>query len=1022
MNILLEAYLERNFGDDLFVTLLTMHYKEHTFFLIDNQARGLTVTDCEGVDIQSISEESAHQRIADFDAYVLVGGDFYSPYSEYGGRMYRAEKVKENGGSVIILGASLYSDYPQERLEIVHGFFEVADLITFRDSTSYNQCRKLMPNARAFLSSDMIFTMEPVGGKTDHENHACKNLGISVRKKMDASKEEYEIYCETIADVVQAHLSKKDENTVSLLALSTSDFDDRDAADKVKGLLPRNMVSRVKVLDYSRDVFQYIEQVNTCDAIVSTRFHSLCLAIILRKPFFPINYEAKCKNLLDDLGYTGEVAIYGEKYPAEKVLTSITTNHVDPDFYQKYVARANSFFALSDILLGHENDGRNTDDIQKIWSDTNAVLFQMIKEKKKNKQELLNSKSQLEDMHCISEENRMRAEQWESKCHEAESMIQEDSESINRLSEQVREQAEQLCMTKRNLQEKAQQAEDISKQLQEQIEQFSEYKEQLQEQQKATQHINTEIMREKDQKLLTSENRIISAERETNEIKATLEAIRAQLFTIQTVLSQANAEAESLEYWMRIAGRSEPMRIAHFLVQLKHALFGTREERKECWRWLRGDRSFLPKYSYIRQGAVRASQLHEKVNNAIFAVDTMANVSVSNVRTDEGKEALATPLVDGMRELAKMFDEYNGKTVIVLPELVDWNIPLFQRPQQLAMSFAELGILFVYFTPNGNDNVHSAKKLMDNCILLPAEWFDQAITMLVQRNFQVILDIWSTDNHHFMPWIDHYCNMGCRILYEYIDEISDDITGKVPHGTFVRHQALLEDEKVSVVATADKLYNEVISVRGCEVNCLNSGNGVDLKHFRVKTDKSLIPASVRSIIRSNKPIIGYFGAIANWFDFELVAYAAKQRKNYEFMMIGPHYGEHDLSCLEEIKGIPNLHFVGTIDYKILPHVANSFAVATIPFKLNEITESTSPIKLFEYMAMGKPIVTTAMRECFKYPVVRIAKDKEDYVVALDEAVSKIGNPEFQRNIAEMAERNSWQKKAQEICELLNITE
>ena len=174
------------------------------------------------------------------------------------------------------------------------------------------------------------------------------------------------------------------------------------------------------------------------------------------------------------------------------------------------------------------------------------------------------------------------------------------------------------------------------------------------------------------------------------------------------------------------------------------------------------------------------------------------------------------------------------------------------------------------------------------------------------------------------------------------------------------------------------------------------------------------------IVKKEKPVIGYFGAIANWFDFEMVEYAAKQRKDYEFLMIGPNYGSHDLECLQELKKIPNLHFVGTVDYKILPYVATYFTVATIPFLLNDITESTSPIKLFEYMAMDKPVVTTAMRECFKYPIVRIAKDKEDFVTALDEAVAKAKDEQFLKEVAEVAEKNSWLKKAEEIIRLIGI--
>lgn len=656
----------------------------------------------------------------------------------------------------------------------------------------------------------------------------------------------------------------------------------------------------------------------------------------------------------------------------------------------------------------------------------------------KYEQQLQASQERMQEYEQQLQAGDKRMLEYQDQLHADEQRMLLYQKQLQADREQADEQEAQLHIIKKRMEEYEEQRKVNEELLKERDGQLSLIEKQAEEYKKQI-HDSEVLALERETQLCTG--RIVAAEyeQEVNQGKQTIEEQKKALMLytnkieeqkrhlsiIQERIAQIEENITSLEYWLQVAGKSEPMKLAHFFVQLKHALFGKSEERKECWRWLKGDRSFVPKYSFIRQSAVQAAELHAKVCAAREIAENARSISpleIASYYANTADAGASSGMLSGLREFAKIIEAYQGKTVIVLPELVDWNIPLFQRPQQLAMSFAEMGILFVYFTPNGNDNVHSVKKLMDNCVLLPPEWFDQVLTILTQRNLDVVLDIWSTDNKHFMPWIDRYRDMGCRILYEYIDEISDDITGKVPRGTFERHHELLEDTDVSVVATADKLYNDVIRIRGCEQNCLNSGNGVDLKHFRVKTDDTKIPISVKSIIRTKKPIIGYFGAIANWFDFEMVEYAARHRKNYEFMMIGPHYGTHDLTCLERMKEIKNLHFVGTIEYQKLPHVASHFTVATIPFKLNEITESTSPIKLFEYMAMGKPIVTTAMRECFKYPVVRIAKSKEDYVVALDEAVKKAGDEQFLKDIAEVAERNSWLRKAQEICELLGISE
>src|SRR5690606_28379351 len=89
-----------------------------------------------------------------------------------------------------------------------------------------------------------------------------------------------------------------------------------------------------------------------------------------------------------------------------------------------------------------------------------------------------------------------------------------------------------------------------------------------------------------------------------------------------------------------------------------------------------------------------------------------------------------------------------------------------------------------------------------------------------------------------------------------------------------------------VIATADRLYQEVIGIRG-PINCALVTNGADIDHFRSVKMTSNPPAAIRSIVQKKRPIIGYYGALASWFDYELLHEAAKKRPDYEFVMIGP---------------------------------------------------------------------------------------------------------------------------------------
>ena len=99
-------------------------------------------------------------------------------------------------------------------------------------------------------------------------------------------------------------------------------------------------------------------------------------------------------------------------------------------------------------------------------------------------------------------------------------------------------------------------------------------------------------------------------------------------------------------------------------------------------------------------------------------------------------------------------------------------------------------------------------------------------------------------------------------------------------------------------------------------------------------------------------------------------------------------------------------------------------MCTIPFLINDITQATSPLKLFEYMALGKPIVTTAMKECQKYKSVMIANNNSEFINLVDNAIqiSKEHNEDYYKMLNTEALENTWEAKASAIIDLLKMHE
>lgn len=362
------------------------------------------------------------------------------------------------------------------------------------------------------------------------------------------------------------------------------------------------------------------------------------------------------------------------------------------------------------------------------------------------------------------------------------------------------------------------------------------------------------------------------------------------------------------------------------------------------------------------------------------------------------------------RHLHEILRNYAGRMAIVFPPLVPWNLHLFQRPHQLAIELAAHGYLYFFCVPSGSqDRVLTFREVAPGCFITPHQ---DLVNALPNKT----IHLYSTDNRDNLDWIRSRLTQGDKVLYEYVDEIHEDISGRhIPQHVWAKHQYLLRNEEVVSIATADKLYRELLAARN--INCDLVTNGVDIAHFSVERDKHRIPFEFKSIISKSKPIIGYFGALAKWFDYELVARLAIRRPEYEIVLIGPNYdGSLHAHHLDEF---PNVTLLGTVDYKLLPSYACWFDVAVIPFRINEITESTSPIKLFEYMALGLPIVTTDMPECRKYKSVLIGRGDENFVEQIDSALRMRNVPSYQQLLQEEASCNSWASKAQEINYLLH---
>ena len=211
-----------------------------------------------------------------------------------------------------------------------------------------------------------------------------------------------------------------------------------------------------------------------------------------------------------------------------------------------------------------------------------------------------------------------------------------------------------------------------------------------------------------------------------------------------------------------------------------------------------------------------------------------------------------------------------------------------------------------------------------------------------------------------------------------------------------------------VITSAEALYQ---SKQHLHPHTYLVPHGVDSEHFAgVRSQATEVAPELKDLPR---PVIGFWGLIHEWIDFELLEHVAKRHPEWSLVLIG----KTDVDCAT-LRKLPNVHFVGQRQYSSLPGYAKGFTAAILPFKMNRLTENVNPIKLQEYLAAGLPVVSTALPEVKKYAsVVRIAATADEFVKMLEAAILDTGEVAVKRRMEAVC-KETWLGRVEHISTLI----
>ncbi|TAK39183.1 MAG: glycosyltransferase [Lysobacteraceae bacterium] len=516
-----------------------------------------------------------------------------------------------------------------------------------------------------------------------------------------------------------------------------------------------------------------------------------------------------------------------------------------------------------------------------------------------------------------------------------------------------------------------------------------------------------------------------------------LEAGLAQLSQVQEQLQQstercaeahvelAALRAEAVEAARQLdASRSRVLQLEHEATALRaDSQMLEQVKRSRSWRLTRplrvafrlltgrGDHEFAVARQSLRTLVARTPLLPRRAKASLIARTLRGAPAGHPAQLPGAGMAALVALAPAQAGLADVFDW----------SVIDWHFRI-QRPQHLARALAGRGHRVFYVSNNFVDAPEPGFRIepLDDCGRLfqvnlhlsgaPSIYVglpDDAQVAALQRSLGKLLGWTGTQASLSIVQHPYWSRLArvvpnARVVYDCMDH----------HGGFENNApAVLEAER-SLLADAD-----LVTVTSSWLERELAPRARDVAVIRNAGEYEFFSQAPGKVFRDEqgRKVIGYFGAIAEWFDLDLVRRVAQENPGALVVLVG----NDTVDARSRLAGLDNVRLVGERPYADLPYWLHGFDVALLPFRIIDLTIATNPVKVYEYLAAGKPVVAVDLPEMAQFDgLVHVARDADDFSAAVARVLAEGDTAQARAARQAFAAGQTWDHRARALDEAI----